>query len=197
MTDEELEQRIDPGRAAPSPTTTRRLEAGESRYRAVVEAGTRAGRLPVALHEGILVRGRDGTVLACNAAATEILGLRADELIGAARGLGLRMLRDDGTEFPPGDLPSSVTFRTGETASALIGLERPTGERIWLSLTAQPLIDPGASEPDALVISFFDVTERQDAERALQAAETRYRTLVEQIPAATHISALDETASTI
>lgn len=78
-----------------------------------------------------------------------------------------------------------------------MGLERPTGEPIWLSFTAQSLLEPESTEPDAVVVSFFDVTERHDAELALQAAETRYRTLVEQIPAVTHISALDETASTI
>jgi PAS domain S-box-containing protein len=187
VTDAQPEQpTTDPGRPLP-PAPTTRLEAGESRYRAVVEA----------LHEGILVRNSDRTVVACNAAASAILGVPAEEIIGASAVTDWKILRDDETPFPPDELPSSITFRTGEPASAVVGLERPTGERIWLSFTAQPLMEPGAAEPDAVVVSFFDVTERHDAERALQAAETRYRTLVEQIPAVTHISALDETASTI
>jgi PAS domain S-box-containing protein len=171
-----------PGAAAPGP-----LETSETRYRAVVEA----------LHEGILVRGKDRTVVACNTAATEILGLPADRIIGSRESKNWRVLRDDGSPFPPDELPSAVTFRTGEPARAVVGLERPNGERLWLSFTSQPLLEPGATEPDAVVVSFFDVTERHEAERALEAVETRYRTLVEQMPAVTHISALDETASTI
>jgi len=171
-----------PGAAAPGP-----LETSETRYRAVVEA----------LHEGILVRGRDRTVVACNTAATEILGLPADRIIGSRESKDWRVLRDDGSPFPPDELPSAVTFRTGEPAHAVVGLERPNGERVWLSFSSQPLLEPGASKPDAVVVSFFDVTERHEAERALEAVETRYRTLVEQMPAVTHISALDETASTI
>jgi len=171
-----------PGAAAPGPLVT-----SETRYRAVVEA----------LHEGVLVRGKDRTVVACNTAATEILGLPADRIIGSRESKGWKILRDDGSPFPPHELPSAVTFRTGKSARAVVGLERPNGERLWLSFTSQPLLEPGASEPDAVVVSFFDVTERHEAERALEAAETRYRTLVEQMPAVTHISALDESASTI
>jgi PAS domain S-box-containing protein len=172
----------------PASVPGERPGGGDGRYRAVVES----------LHEGIMVRGRDRTVLACNAAASRILGVPPDQIVGQ-RGTAddWRILRDDETPFPRDELPSAITFRTGRPASAVVGLERPTGERVWLAFTAQPLADDGATEPDAVVVSFFDVTERHNAERALQAAETRYRTLVEQMPAVTHISALDEVSSTI
>jgi PAS domain S-box-containing protein len=42
-----------------------------------------------------------------------------------------------------------------------------------------------------------DITERQKIERALREAETKYRTLIERIPAAVYIDALDEISSNI
>lgn len=44
---------------------------------------------------------------------------------------------------------------------------------------------------------FRDITERKKAREELQQAEAKYRTLVEQIPAVTYISALDKASTTI
>ena len=49
----------------------------------------------------------------------------------------------------------------------------------------------------AVATSIVDAAGRRQAERALLATELRYRALVEQMPAVTHISALDERSSTI
>jgi len=161
----------------------------EARYRTIVEA----------LHEGILVRTRDHRVIACNPAAARILGEPEEAIVGASAATpGLVLLREDGSPFPPDDLPSKVTLRTGQPChDVVVGLQRPSGEIQWLIFSAHPLVRPGEAEPFAAVVSFADVTERHDTARALAEAEARFRTLVEHMPAVVHISALDETASTI
>jgi len=158
-------------------------------YRTAVEA----------LHGGVLVRTRDHRIVACNPAAARILGRPRESIIGArAASSAYRIIKEDGSPFPPDELPSKVTLRTGESChDVVVGLVHPTGEVQWLTFSAHPLVRPGESEPFAAVVSFDDVTERQDTARALQEAEARFRTLVEHMPAVVHISALDETASTI
>jgi PAS domain S-box-containing protein len=47
------------------------------------------------------------------------------------------------------------------------------------------------------VWSFREVTERKKAEEAMRAAETKYRTLIEQIPAITYIDAIDGPVTTL
>lgn len=50
---------------------------------------------------------------------------------------------------------------------------------------------------NGVVVTSRDVTRRRKAEEALHKAETRYRTLVEQVPAVVYVDALDDVSSAI
>src|SRR5205085_8488504 len=108
-----------------------------------------------ALDEGIVLLDAQGVVQTCNASVVRLLGVPGAQLLGlAVADLRWPALSEDGTPFPPADWPVAVALRTGQSASAVLGLQRPDGQRVWLSLNAQPLRAPGQVHPEAVVVSF-------------------------------------------
>src|SRR2546428_10452047 len=82
----------------------------------------------------------------------------------------------DGSSFPGDAPPITVSLRTRRPCSNVImGVHKPSGELTWISINSEPLFRPGAPTPYAAVASFFDVTERKQAEDALRATQARPR----------------------
>ncbi|MCY1060458.1 PAS domain S-box protein [Nannocystis sp. SCPEA4] len=135
------------------------LRREEERYRSLVAT----------LAEGIIVVAGDGTIVTCNASAERILGLAKDELVDPfGPGNPLRAVHEDGSPFPQESWPAAVSLRTGERqAGVIMGIYRPDGLLVWISCNCQALFRAGTSVPDAVVASFFDITDRKraDAER--------------------------------
>lgn len=132
------------------------LRREEERYRSLVAV----------LAEGIIVIGADGRLITCNASAERILGYSSADLtdpLGAYT--PLRVIHEDGTPFPFDERPGSFTLRTGQPKSHVImGVHRPDSTVAWISVNSQPLSRPGSSTPDAVVTSFFDISDRKRAE---------------------------------
>jgi len=132
------------------------LRISEERYRSVVSA----------LQEGIVLQDADGTIRACNASAERILGLTADQM-QARNSLDARWqaIHEDGSPFPGAEHPAMVTLKTGQPCSDVVmGVYRPDGTLVWISVNSQPLFHAQDSCPYAVVTSFADVTHKKQLE---------------------------------
>jgi PAS domain S-box-containing protein len=144
-------------------TSQRRAKAlvreSEERLRAVVESAA----------EGILLQDSAGRVLLTNPSAERILGRGLEGAHGAiVSGWCWRAIREDGTELPCLEQPVARTLRTGEALSdVVIGVRAPEGGTRWLSVNTVPVREPGETEPHAVVVSFFDITDIKRTEDAL------------------------------
>jgi PAS domain S-box-containing protein len=148
----------------------------------LINSEMRYGSLIAALSEGVVLHAQDGAIEACNAAAERILGLTAQQMMGLdSVDTRWQAIDEDGSPFPGEDHPAMFTLRTGQPCTDVImGIQQPDGQRRWISINSQPLIQPGIAAPHAVVVSFSDITERKQRERQLQEAQRRYYALFEQ-----------------
>ena len=144
-------------------TATRAAEAtlreSVRRHRAVIDS----------LSEGVL-HAKDGSVVACNAAAERILGLSKEQLL-AQRPLDSHwhFIHEDGTAFSSHSQPVMLALRSGEPQEKVVmGVVKPGGALTWILLDCQPLRRSGESEPYGAVCSFVDITELKQTETQLR-----------------------------
>ncbi len=78
----------------------------------------------------------------------------------------------------------SELSRSGKTVQATLQRRRKDGELLEVQVIAVPLLVAG--DLIGAFSMYEDITERRRAERKLQAAEAKYRALVEQLPAITY-----------
>jgi PAS domain S-box-containing protein len=148
------------------------LQESEARYRSIIEA----------MNEGVVFQDAAGRIQACNPSAERILGLPADQLLGrTSQDTRWQAIREDGSAFPGEEHPATITLQTGQPlTNVVMGLGKPDRSLMWISINAQPLLRAGETTPHAVVVTFADITARKQAEQALQLAETRYRSALEQ-----------------
>lgn len=144
----------------------------EAHHRAVIES----------LAEGITVQDVAGAVRSANPSAERILGITEEQMIGLTPADNLwEAVREDGTPLPVEEHPSLAALRTGQPQrDVVMGLHRPDGTDIWLSVNAQPIAHPETNEALGVVTSFFDITTQRAARQALQARAVR-ETLLNRI----------------
>jgi PAS domain S-box-containing protein len=132
--------------------------------------------------EGLVVHGWDGKVVDANPAAESILGLSRDQILGRSpMDPHWQAMREDGTHVPGEEHPAMVTLRTGRPLRNQLMRIGTQGKDVrWLSVNSQPLYRSGRSgQPDGVIATFIDITERQNAFEQIRHLSQRLETLGE------------------
>ncbi len=152
--------------------------------RAVRESETMYRSLVTSMAEGVVFQAADGRITAVNPMAEQIQGRTMAEMIGKTSDApDWGAIREDGSPFPGPEHPAMVTLRTGAALTDVVmGIHRPDGRLVWISINSQPLVAPGETRPYAVVTTFHDITDRRRTEASLKAREREYRSLAENTP---------------
>jgi PAS domain S-box-containing protein len=130
------------------------VEQSEKRLKTILET----------MAEGLGIVNREGNMVYANPMAERLLGVRKDEIMQRnyydSRWKNIRV---DGSPLPKDEHPINITMQTGETVfDREVGIQRPDGEKFFISINSAPLIDEFGSVTGAIG-TFMDVTQRRKA----------------------------------
>jgi diguanylate cyclase (GGDEF)-like protein/PAS domain S-box-containing protein len=127
-----------------------RIDA-EKRFRSAIEA----------MHDGLVIETLDGGITVCNRSAERLLGLSAAEILGKSSCFW-NTIREDGEPWSAHNHPATRALCEGlEQHGVAMGVIKPCGEQVWISVNSVPLYRAGESKPYGVVMTFLDVTEKR------------------------------------
>lgn len=162
--------------------TSRDITAARRLGHAVAESEALHRTVLEAMAEGVVVQNGHGEILACNPSAERITGVSADQMRGLTNmDPRWHAVHPDGSPWPGETHPTQITLTSGrELSDELMGIYHADGSLRWVSVTTRRRRDSVSGEPDGVVATFADVTERVIAQRALEQSERRRREVVAQ-----------------
>ncbi len=134
---------------------------------------------------GIMVLDNEGLITDMNEAASNLIGLPAEQCIGRGLdALGWHVIGEDGSPLFITDRPATVALATGRPVrDALLGLYMDAREECrWLLCNAEPVFGAENGRAQAAIAAFVDITDRIRADAALAESEARFREMADLLP---------------
>lgn len=148
------------------------LRQSETKYRLLVE------NLPV----GLVVHAANTSILTCNAKAGELLELSLSQMQGkTALDPAWYFFRENETIMPIEEYPVNLVISTKQPLENYVfGVNRPLSKtRIWVLVNAFPVFD-NEGRIEQAIVTFVDISDRKQIEKALGDSEKRFRSIFEQ-----------------
>ncbi len=148
------------------------LQDSEEQYQSVVES----------LAEGVVIHAADGSIIASNDRAAEILGVSREQIAGR-NSLDPRWaaIHEDGSPFPGEDHPAMVVLRSGQPLfNTIMGVQTPSGSLTWINVNAVPIRSAKGSTK-GVVASFHEITESKNLNERLKERTQKLSELNEQL----------------
>jgi PAS domain S-box-containing protein len=138
----------------------------------------------LALRSGVVVHAADTQVLDANPAASELLGLSLDQMLGkVAPDPDWAFLQEDGRPLALEGYPVNQVIASGQPLSNFIGGIRRPGhiDIAWVLCNALPAFD-AKGRLEQVVVTFADITERKRAEERLRVAQNELEATLAATP---------------
>ena len=158
-----------------------RAEAAEAeareRYRSIVET----------VEAGVIVVDDQARVVMSNPSAREFLGLEDADHDGVRRtddhAARWPVVDEGGAAVAPDDLPEREALRTGRPVRGVVqGVTPPGGPTRWYRVNATPVDRDRDGRPEAVVVSFLDVSDYRDALRVARQSQGLLRSVLAASP---------------
>jgi len=138
-----------------------------------------------ALEEGFAVLDAAGVIQFMNPATVRMFSMDVEGVLGQRLlELPWEIEGTDGTQIPKEAHPSLMALADGTAhGPEVIGVTVPTlTKKLWLEVTARPLLAEDGEAVDGSVALFRDIGDRRAAEHALRSSEQRFETLTSMVP---------------
>ena len=140
----------------------------ETEITAQVTERLKTTALLAALPDGVVLQAPDGRIVDVNPAAEQLLGQPRAALLGRDPAEPLwQAVREDMSDYPPGQRPAQRTLRSGHgLRGEVMGVQGPDGTLRWLLVNTEPLRD-ALDRPAGVVTCFVDISERRQLQDQL------------------------------
>ncbi len=133
--------------------------------------------------QGVILQDQTSVVVDANPAASVILGIDREQLIGrSCADFSRYMIYEDGAPINPTEMPSCIALKSGKPVTGFTcGLLVPDGDVRWVVIDSIPRFNEGLAVPFMTVTTITDITERRKSREEITRSEHKYRMLFENM----------------